>query len=920
MQNKFIFKKARSSYFTFLILLTFSVSVYMSGCSSSEDEVEVTQRMIDSMDVYTQIDNSFAVYQKALNYNQSANSKEAGESFESSLKILSNINSNIINNSEYYAWKIDYDELAVSIVQDYISTQSEISANSLAFDFAKKNAIKYEKVEEVSGDRAALPDGSDLPLDKNSAVDGYIEFFTNTDRGKSFIDKTLYRSGKFFPLMRKILKFNNAPEELIYLSVQESGLAPTIMSKAGAVGLWQFMPATGYAYGLGQDEYRDDRMDMEKSTDAAARHLKDLYRSLGDWYLAFAAYNAGPGRVTKAIKKSGSRDFWTLRGFLPGETKNYVPSILALSFVFRDPEGYGFKNVEYGTPISFDRVNVNTSMTLQQVADMCDADVETIRELNSELTQDMVPDYQDYYQLRIPHKTYDKFIANYNDATYLDKSGSKSPEFAGTEKGGYEQMIELSYYKVKNYDPGNIQNIGSTVGKKKMTYQFKKKDALEAIAVFYDVRPVEIRIWNNIPYGSPIKQQQNLNIYVTEEKYNLLNGLNQNGIDKSKKIDENDINQTDKNSVAEEVEEDVKKKDSNYSDNTKTTDSKNTDTQSSTNKRYVKKKKGSESTETKTNNSKGVDNNSTVTKVDLPKKSGETDELKNSDDNSDKEKNSDENSDEDNKYISKAEENQEENTSGENDNSISIENNNEKEATEETVEVQKSEEDIARDSFLSANNPSNVMVTNYTTERSTLNEKQDEGTDNYSYNSTEIVKAPEEKKVTETKKKTSTKSKGKTTYYTVSEGDNLSDIADDHNVSINDLKEWNDLDSDKILVGQKLKLQGGSSSKSKTSTHTVTSGENLTMIADEYNMSVSDLKEINDLSSDVIMTGQKLKVKGSKSGKNTNSGNKSSHKVKSGETLASISDKYNVSISNLRKWNKLKSDKILIGQVIKINP
>ena len=185
-----------------------------------------------------------------------------------------------------------------------------------------------------------------------------------------------------------------------------------------------------------------------------------------------------------------------------------------------------------------------------------------------------------------------------------------------------------------------------------------------------------------------------------------------------------------------------------------------------------------------------------------------------------------------------------------------------------------------------------------------------------------MLKLLKKKKVTETKKKTNTKSKDKTTYYTVSEGDNLTDIADDHGVSVNDLKEWNDLDSDKILVGQKLKLQGGSSSKSKskTSTHTVASGENLTMIADEYNMSVSDLKEINDLNSDVIMTGQKLKVKGSKSGKNTNSGKKSSHKVKSGETLASISDKYNVSISNLRKWNKLKNDKILVGQVLKINP
>lgn len=897
MQSKFIFNAVKSSYRAFLLLILFSVMVYMSGCSSSEDEEVVTQRMIDSMDVYSQIDNSFAVYQKALSYNQSANSKEAGESFESSLKILSNINSKLINNPEYYLWKSDYDDLAVSIVQDYISTQSEISANSLAFDFAKKNAIKYEKVEEVSGDREELPDGSDLPLDRNSAVEGYIEFFTNTDRGKSFIDKTLYRSGKYFPLMRKILKFNNAPEELIYLSVQESGLSPTIMSKAGAVGLWQFMPATGYAYGLGQDEYRDDRMDMEKSTDAAARHLKDLYRSLGDWYLAFAAYNAGPGRVTKAIKKSGSRDFWTLRGFLPGETKNYVPSILALSFVFRDPEGYGFKNVEYGTPISFDRVNVNASMTLQQVADMCESDIETIRELNSELTQDMVPDYQDYYQLRIPHKTYDKFIANYNNATFLDKSGSKNPEFAGTEKGGYEQMIELSYYKVKDYDPGNIQNIGSTVGKKKMTYQFKKKDALDAIAVFYDVRPVEIRIWNNIPYGSPIKQQQNLNIYVTEEKYNLLNGLNHNGIDKTKKIDQKDLNKTDKNSVAEEVEDNVKKKDTQYSDNSKSSDDKNSDSQSSNNKRYVKKKKGTESTDTKSDDSKGDNNKSTVNKVDLPKKSNETDDVKINDDNSD----------EDSDNISKADGNENE--------SIPV-----NETVEETAEVQKSEEEIARDSFLSSNNPSNVMVKNYTTERSTENEEQDESTSSYSYNNTENVKAPEEKKVTETKKKTNTKSKDKTTYYTVSEGDNLTDIANDHGVTVNDLKDWNDLDSDKILVGQKLKLQGGSSSKSKTSTHTVTSGENLTMIADEYNMSVSDLKEINDLSSDVIMTGQKLKVKGSNSGKNTNSGNKSSHKVKSGETLASISDKYNVSISNLRKWNKLKSDKILVGQVLKINP
>jgi len=789
----------------------------MSGCSSSEEEEVVSQRELDSLEFYSQMQKSFGSYNHALSHNEQSDNKSASESFENALIYLSKIDSKILNEPGNYTWKQDYNELAVSIVQDYISTQSEISSGSIVFDFADQFAVKYQKVEEFSGDREELPDGSDLPLERNSAVDGYIEFFTNTERGKSFIDKTLYRSGKYFPLMRKILKYNKAPEELIYLSVQESGLAPQIMSHAGAVGLWQFMPATGYAYGLGQDEYRDDRMDMEKSTDAAARHLKDLYRSLGDWYLAFAAYNAGPGRVNSAIKRSGSRDFWTLRGFLPGETKNYVPSILALSYVFRDPEGFGFRDVEYGKPIAFDRVNINASMTLQQVADLCESDIETIRELNSELTQDMVPDYEEYYQLRIPHKTYEKFLANYNRSSGIDKSGSKEPVFAGDEAGGYQSQINLTYYKVNGYDPGDPKSIASKNGRKKVTYNFKKKDALSAIAVFYSVRPVEIRIWNNLNYGEPIKHQQPLEIYLTEEKYNLLHGLN---------------------------------------------------------------------------NIKGAD----IVKANDGKREA-IDEYT---------------------LTNTGEENA---------------NKNSEEKTEPVTEV-KTSSDNESDSFLRSNKPGNETVRENNTDSEVIsgdNETADntdtesvsKDVNEYSEESyTETVKAPETKTKT-VKEKKKTTSKGNTVTYTVSEGDNLSSIAYENGLTVNEIMELNGLETDKILVGQKLKLSGSSTSASKTSVHTVSSGENLTMIAGKYGMSLSELKEINDLDSDVITKGQKLKVTGSQTEGNTNSGKKSTgrttHKVKSGETLASVASEHGVTISELMKWNKLKSDKILVGQVLKLS-
>ena len=321
--------------------------------------------MKDSVNVYSALNTAYSKYKDALKAFQDDQKSSSKKLYDQCVDIFAGFDMKVFNNPRNSQWKSDFDELGRSVVQDYLASQLEIEDNSKVFKLADKFKIKYEKVNVFTKtDVEPLPDGKDVPLIRNNFVDEYIDFFSKTDRGRGFVDKTLYRSGMYFPLMRKIIRFHNAPEEIIYLSVVESGLSPTIVSKAGATGLWQFMPSTGSSYGLYSDSYRDDRRDFEKSTDAASRHLKDLYRSFDDWYLAFASYNAGPGRITSAISKSGSKDFWNIRSYLPGETKNYVPSILAISYIFRDPESYGFKDVEFGKPITFDRINIEKQILL----------------------------------------------------------------------------------------------------------------------------------------------------------------------------------------------------------------------------------------------------------------------------------------------------------------------------------------------------------------------------------------------------------------------------------------------------------------------------------------------------------------------------------------------------------------------------
>src|SRR6184192_3928889 len=196
-------------------------------------------------------------------------------------------------------------------------------------------------------------------------VAGYINYFST--RGRSTLEHALIRGGRYQGMIQKILRQEGVPQELIYLAQAESGFHPLAVSRVGARGMWQFMGSRARGYGLQRSWWIDDRQDPEKATRAAARHLKDLYNQFGDWYLAMAAYNSGPGNVQQAVKRTGYADFWELykRNVLPAETKNYVPIILAMTIMSKNPAQYGLDGVNPDPADKFDMAVVDYPVDLR---------------------------------------------------------------------------------------------------------------------------------------------------------------------------------------------------------------------------------------------------------------------------------------------------------------------------------------------------------------------------------------------------------------------------------------------------------------------------------------------------------------------------------------------------------------------------
>jgi membrane-bound lytic murein transglycosylase D len=377
-----------------------------------QSDVDDSASAVDD-EIWRQFDLAEEYHAMGAIANREASWEEAQYYFEKALKILAQLD--IEADSVLTPEAVKYADLLDHVVADYRITLR--SLGTLVGDVSTSALVERfgDMAENIDRDSLVVlkeeaPEITyDIPITMNERVKKSMVYFQTVAR--EAFEKYLRRSTKYKPMMLKIIRQYGLPEDLIYLSLVESGYNPHAYSWARAMGLWQFIASTGRMYDLDRNWWMDERKDPIKSTHAACRFLKYLYEKFGSWELAMAAYNGGPGRVGRQIKKQQTRDFWELR--LRRQTMDYVPLIMAATVLAKNPEKYGFTDIEYEPPLYWDEVEIDKCVELSVVADEIGCSLKKLKELNPELLRKYTPPNSKKYKLKIPVGSKDKFWAAY---------------------------------------------------------------------------------------------------------------------------------------------------------------------------------------------------------------------------------------------------------------------------------------------------------------------------------------------------------------------------------------------------------------------------------------------------------------------------------------------------------------------------
>ncbi len=383
------------------------LSVFSEAYTDLDDSAEAVDDFI-----WRQFELSEEYHAMGVLANREASWEEAQYYFEKSLKILANLD--IETDSSLTPEAVKYTEILDNLVSDYRVTlrslgtlTEEVSMSVLVERFGDlANRFDVDTLQ-VFNRELQKKRTYDLPIVMNDRVKKSIVYFQTV--AKEAFKKYLRRSKKYKNLMLTTIRKHGLPEDLIYLSLVESGYNPHAYSWARAMGLWQFISSTGKSYGLNRNWWMDERKDPVKSTDAACRFLKDLYNQFGSWELAMAAYNGGPGRVRRTIKKQKTIDFWKMK--LKRQTMDYVPLIMAATVIAKDPEYYGFTENIFEPEIVWDEVLIDRCLDLKVVAKELGCTLKKLKELNPELLRNYTPPNTKKYSLKIPKGDSKKFMA-----------------------------------------------------------------------------------------------------------------------------------------------------------------------------------------------------------------------------------------------------------------------------------------------------------------------------------------------------------------------------------------------------------------------------------------------------------------------------------------------------------------------------
>ncbi len=831
------------------------------------------------------LNSSRRMYIQAIIHSGKKDTLKAENYFKASLEMINSLSSypDIMSNT-------DFTDLALQIMEDYevyANKTDLIDANSPLFLIKDKiysdieenvfigelKTLKDEKIASPSYVNTHQPSFLTIPMPENDVVKKSIKWFTETKFGRKVFEVWYGKSSRWFPMMKRIAEEEGIPQEIVYLSMIESGLEPNAISKASAVGLWQFMYATGKDFKLNSDGsiWIDERRDPEKATRAAMQYLRYLHKEFGDWHLALAAYNCGQGRVGRAIKRSGKSNptFWEISHLLPKETRYYVPKFISTALVSMEPHLYNFKvdTFKFHDEYKYDIYPINEPVSISAIAKCLNVSDSVIYSLNPELIRKSTPPNVISYNLKIPYNTKELFATNFVNLTQEEKqpfvehnvaTGETIAKIARKYDISTQEIVELNGFKssktklvrgaalklplsITAYEEINeaARNSGSYYplnGSIDLVHYVTSGESLYRIARKYGVSIEHLVDMNNLRHKNvTLSIGQKLVVSVKDESEEEDEVVVS---EVAKKLN-NPIVVRHRVKYGETISDIASKYDTDVNQIKKDNRLRSNTLRNGTNLKIV----------TSVNPESIQDNISNISEKQIAfhyVRRGETLGRIAS------------------KYGMSVSELQGENAL-----------RGHKIYPGQKLKVQKT-----------INVASNILISSSSSDGSNLN--------------------------------------GSTAIHRVNKGESLYTISKKYNIGINDIKQLNNLSSDYIYEGQRLKLiNNGTLPNSSNSyiSHTVKKGETLGHIAENYNTTAQNLRNWNNISGSRIYPGQNLVLQAPAANVAQISSPKKVeyHTIRKGETLNAIANKYDLSVNQIKSWNNISGTNIRAGDRLVLN-